>query len=218
MTDAEQQRRLAQLRSRTAEAATATHTAQSPTVSKGRRSRGHPALVARIAVTGLSTASMFALVAKLGVDAGAEQVTAAEDVAQPAPTTTSVPAGPTQAELEAFAEAKLEAEMAEATLVTAPPIRVTVPPVTRPPVRSSGTAGGGSSSSSSRSSGATGATAASSGSSRSSSGGAVAQVPRAAPVARATPAPAAAPTPAPAPAPVATAAPAPAPVRTSGSG
>lgn len=116
MTNAEhptdQQRRLAELQAR-----------------RPKAKRRHPAQVARIAVLGLSTTAMFGLVARLGTDANAQTVTATGDVS----TGQAATAAPAQASATATgpqaAEAAIDAELAKATLVTAPPVRVTVPPV-----------------------------------------------------------------------------------------
>ncbi|MFZ2346740.1 MAG: hypothetical protein WAW08_19300, partial [Candidatus Microthrix parvicella] len=88
--------------------------------------RRHPARASRIAVLGLSTTAMFGIVAKLGVDANSQTVAT---TGTPSAQAATVPAGNAAATLtDRSAEAAIDAELANATVVTAPPIRVTVPP------------------------------------------------------------------------------------------
>jgi hypothetical protein len=103
----DQQRRLAELQAR-----------------RPKAKRRHPARASRIVVLGLSTTAMFGMVGKLGFDASTQTVTARGDTptGQPATALTGQPA-------DASVEATIDAELANATVVTAPPIRVTVPPV-----------------------------------------------------------------------------------------
>ena len=102
----DQQRRLAELQAR-----------------RPKAKRRHPARASRIVVLGLSTTAMFGMVGKLGFDASTQTVTARGDTptGQPATALTGQPA-------DASVEATIDAELANATVVTAPPIRVTVPP------------------------------------------------------------------------------------------
>lgn len=91
--------------------------------------RRHPARASRIAVLGLSTTAMFGMVAKLGVDAGTQTVTATggattNQAVTPARNSTTLTGQPADASVEAA----IDAELANATVVTAPPVRVTVPP------------------------------------------------------------------------------------------
>ena len=104
-----QQRRLAELQAR-----------------RPKAKRRHPARASRIAVLGLSTTAMFGIVAKLGVDANSQTVAT---TGTPSAQAATVPAGNAAATLtDRSAEAAIDAELANATVVTAPPIRVTVPP------------------------------------------------------------------------------------------
>ena len=104
-----QQRRLAELQAR-----------------RPKAKRRHPARASRIAVLGLSTTAMFGIVAKLGVDANSQTVAT---TGTPSAQAATVPAGNAAATLtDRSAEAAFDAELANATVVTAPPIRVTVPP------------------------------------------------------------------------------------------
>ena len=104
-----QQRRLAELQAR-----------------RPKAKRRHPARASRIAVLGLSTTAMFGIVAKLGVDANSQTVAT---TGTPSAQAATVPAGNASATLtDRSAEAAIDAELANATVVTAPPIRVTVPP------------------------------------------------------------------------------------------
>ncbi len=104
-----QQRRLAELQAR-----------------RPKAKRRHPARASRIAVLGLSTTAMFGIVAKLGVDANSQTVAT---TGTPSAQAAMVPAGNASATLtDRSAEAAIDAELANATVVTAPPIRVTVPP------------------------------------------------------------------------------------------
>ena len=104
-----QQRRLAELQAR-----------------RPKAKRRHPARASRIAVLGLSTTAMFGIVAKLGVDANSQTVAT---TGTPSAQAAMVPAGNASATLtDRSAEAAIDAELAHATVVTAPPIRVTVPP------------------------------------------------------------------------------------------
>ncbi len=102
----DQQRRLAELQAR-----------------RPKAKRRHPARASRMVVLGLSTTAMFGMVGKLGFDASTQTVTARGDTptGQPATAPTGQPA-------DASVEATIDAELANATVVTAPPIRVTVPP------------------------------------------------------------------------------------------
>ena len=69
---------------------------------------------------------MFGIVAKLGVDANSQTVAT---TGTPSAQAATVPAGNAAATLtDRSAEAAIDAELANATVVTAPPIRVTVPP------------------------------------------------------------------------------------------
>ena len=69
---------------------------------------------------------MFGIVAKLGVDANSQTVAT---TGTPSAQAAMVPAGNASATLtDRSAEAAIDAELANATVVTAPPIRVTVPP------------------------------------------------------------------------------------------
>ena len=104
-----QQRRLAELQAR-----------------RPKAKRRHPARASRIAVLGLSTTAMFGIVAKLGVDANSQTVAT---TGTPSAQAATVPAGNAAATLtDRSAEAAIDAELANATVVTAPPIRGTVPP------------------------------------------------------------------------------------------
>lgn len=104
-----QQRRLAELQAR-----------------RPKAKRRHPARASRIAVLGLSTTAMFGIVAKLGVDANSQTVAT---TGTPSAQAATVPVGNAAATLtDRSAEAAIDAELANATVVTAPPIRVTVPP------------------------------------------------------------------------------------------
>ena len=104
-----QQRRLAELQAR-----------------RPKAKRRHPARASHIAVLGLSTTAMFGIVAKLGVDANSQTVAT---TGTPSAQAATVPAGNASATLtDRSAEAAIDAELANATVVTAPPIRVTVPP------------------------------------------------------------------------------------------
>ena len=110
----DQQRRLAELQAR-----------------RPKAKRRHPARASRIAVLGVSTTAMFGMVAKLGIDANTQTVATTGDA--PSGQAVSVAPGRSSAVLagqptDASAEAAIDAELANATVVTAPPIRVTVPP------------------------------------------------------------------------------------------
>ena len=109
----DQQRRLAELQAR-----------------RPKAKRRHPARRSRIAVLGLSTTARFGIVAKLGIDANTQTVATTGGAATGQPTTpdrssTALSGQPADASVEAT----IDAELANATVVTAPPIRVTVPPV-----------------------------------------------------------------------------------------